>query len=469
MATAAVAAAVVSHINPRQDFPAWLAAHGVSLSVAEAVDRELGIGDYEAFMACAEQPHVRAEMFAAARERLPFAFYAVLRRVTEASSPKRHDGAGGACGGGIQATSVMAFQPFLSGLLDAIVLMLSSLSQELLQSVERFSDLHGLLYVTAEEKAEESSHHRGDAALDSSFAEEYEDEVSENMNELSAEKDFQEERGQNDRWPESNCFHSDGMIADEAGRSEDEREQTPEEMLPDGPEDRAVEGHAWGLVGVKAEPIADEAGRSDGGGDRTPDEMLPDAPEDRVARGNVWGVLGVKAEPIAGGNGSEDLMFEAGATQHPKFRSFGPLAKARLPPHQSHGPLPDGEPARPPPNLGEPFGDARMGGECPGSDSTGEGCSDELAGDFGAGPFTCTDCGLAYSDMNKLWRHQAFRHGGEKPYVCDVCRSRFSLVRNLNQHKKIHTGEKPFVCEECGMSFGRKYHLHRHKKIHTIL
>ncbi|XP_078728776.1 uncharacterized protein LOC144944476 isoform X2 [Lampetra fluviatilis] len=140
---AVAAAAVVSHINPRQDFPAWLAAHGVSLSVAEAVDRELGIGDYEAFLACAEQPHVRAEMFAAARERLPFAFYAVLRRLTEASSPKGHDGAGG----GLQAAgNAAAFQPFLSGLLDAIVLMLNSLSQELLHSAERFSCLEPALY-----------------------------------------------------------------------------------------------------------------------------------------------------------------------------------------------------------------------------------------------------------------------------------------------------------------------------------
>ncbi|XP_075928454.1 uncharacterized protein LOC142930176 isoform X1 [Petromyzon marinus] len=151
MAAAAVAAAV-SSINPRQDFPAWLAAHGVSLSVAEAVDRELGIGDYEAFLACAEQPHVRAELFAAARERLPFAFYAVLRRVTEASSPKRHDGAGGA-GGVLQATAAAtAFQPFLSGLLDAIVLMLNSLSQELLQSAERFSCLEPALYPNAVEE-----------------------------------------------------------------------------------------------------------------------------------------------------------------------------------------------------------------------------------------------------------------------------------------------------------------------------
>ncbi|CAN0024608.1 unnamed protein product [Lampetra planeri] len=167
MAAAAVTAAApvaLPGVDPRQDFPAWLAAHGVSLGVAEAVDRELGIGDYEAFLACAEQPHVRAEMFAAARERLPFAFYAVLRRLTETSSPKRHDGAGvgGAGGGGLQvAAAVAAFQPFLGGLLDAIVLTLNSLSHELLQSAERFSCLEPALYPLLDDGGE-AAHGDGD-------------------------------------------------------------------------------------------------------------------------------------------------------------------------------------------------------------------------------------------------------------------------------------------------------------------
>nr|XP_032822957.1 zinc finger protein 629-like [Petromyzon marinus] len=255
-----MAAAAVSSINPRQDFPAWLAAHGVSLSVAEAVDRELGIGDYEAFMACAEQPHIRAEMFAAARERLPFAFYAVLRRVTEASSPKRHDGAGG----GLQAAgNTAAFQPFLSGLLDAIVLMLNSLSQELLHSAERFSCLEPALYPRTER---DSRMYMDDEGMSEGYSAE---EAAQSTAQTSAGLNEEVDGQQTDTWEENDDLGEGDLIGPD-GRVAPDGVASHSHAQADLQEDsEAQSSSAWGLGTVKAEqateaevktPVLDEDG-----------------------------------------------------------------------------------------------------------------------------------------------------------------------------------------------------------------
>ncbi|CAM9573730.1 unnamed protein product [Lampetra planeri] len=152
-------------INPREDFSGWLSAHGVSARAVEAVDAELGVADYESFLACVEQPQIRAEFLSAAKQRLPFAFYAAVRRATEALLTKRQERSGrfsllpGSHSG-------PPLQPFLSGLLEAIVLMLSTLSQELQQSAERFSCLEPALYMDTLEDP--------DAGVCSNAAEEYE-------------------------------------------------------------------------------------------------------------------------------------------------------------------------------------------------------------------------------------------------------------------------------------------------------
>ncbi|XP_078448939.1 uncharacterized protein LOC144717330 [Lampetra planeri] len=65
------------------DFPAWLAARGVGPRAVVALESALGIGDYAALRACAEHGALRAELIAAARDRLPFGCYAVLRRLVE--------------------------------------------------------------------------------------------------------------------------------------------------------------------------------------------------------------------------------------------------------------------------------------------------------------------------------------------------------------------------------------------------
>ncbi|XP_061421303.1 uncharacterized protein LOC133350686 [Lethenteron reissneri] len=119
--------------SPHRGFPAWLGTRGLSPEIALAMDTELGIRDYEVLLACAEDLQVRSELFSVARERLPFGFYAVLRRVVAAFPAERV----GDCGAAASGRSC----PGLGSLLEALVNTLSSLSRELLRSANKLSAL----------------------------------------------------------------------------------------------------------------------------------------------------------------------------------------------------------------------------------------------------------------------------------------------------------------------------------------
>ena len=136
-------------LDPRQDFQAWLSTQGVSNRVAQVVERELGIGDYEALLACAESAQVRSELFVLARERLSFATYAVLRRAIEGLPSRRQDGVEAPRG-----VDALGLQPFLSGLLDSMVVLLTTVSQELSLSAQKLSSLESALRETPVEVGE---------------------------------------------------------------------------------------------------------------------------------------------------------------------------------------------------------------------------------------------------------------------------------------------------------------------------
>ncbi|XP_078739740.1 uncharacterized protein LOC144953091 [Lampetra fluviatilis] len=120
------------------DFPAWLEAQGVNAEVARAMDSELGIRDYGVLRACVGDGLVRAELLAAARDRLPFGFYAVLRQVVKAlQGAEPHDGG---------TPSMEAFHgvdAVLSSLVDVLVMLFSGLSRELSLSVHRLGAMEG--------------------------------------------------------------------------------------------------------------------------------------------------------------------------------------------------------------------------------------------------------------------------------------------------------------------------------------
>ncbi|CAM9788628.1 unnamed protein product [Lampetra fluviatilis] len=132
--------------EPTDDFPAWLEAQGVNEEVARAMDSELGIRDYGVLRACVGDGLVRAELLAAARDRLPFGFYAVLRQVVKAlrGDGHHHDD---------DAVASSPGDVTLGGLVDALLALFSGLSRELLLCARRLNEWDGLQPPAADSSA----------------------------------------------------------------------------------------------------------------------------------------------------------------------------------------------------------------------------------------------------------------------------------------------------------------------------
>uniref|UniRef100_A0A8C4R2W2 THAP-type domain-containing protein n=1 Tax=Eptatretus burgeri TaxID=7764 RepID=A0A8C4R2W2_EPTBU len=64
-------------------FLPWLRSKGLSPGAAQTVIIDLGIEDYQEFMACTESPSMRAELFAEAKKKLPFGSCVMLRRLVD--------------------------------------------------------------------------------------------------------------------------------------------------------------------------------------------------------------------------------------------------------------------------------------------------------------------------------------------------------------------------------------------------
>lgn len=81
--------------------------------------------------------------------------------------------------------------------------------------------------------------------------------------------------------------------------------------------------------------------------------------------------------------------------------------------------------------------------------------------------FVCGQCGKRFGTAATLKLHE-LTHTNERPHACDLCDKTFSLVNNLNVHKKnVHYGVRSHRCDECGKRFACKrnlqYHLGTHK------
>ncbi|XP_075924451.1 uncharacterized protein LOC116944065 isoform X2 [Petromyzon marinus] len=497
-------------INPREDFSGWLSAHGVSARAVEAVDAELGVADYESFLACAEQPQIRAEFLSAAKQRLPFAFYAAVRRATEALLTKRRERSSrfsllpGSHSG-------PPLQPFLSGLLEAIVLMLSTLSQELQQSAERFSCLEPALYMDTLEDP--------DAGTCSNAAEEYETLADPCMTEDSQDAHEENMEALLEPGPTRIFVKRDDSLP-RGMASPQERAPGPARLSPALEVTLGDIKTPEALVEVKVEK--DDISRDDSFGGSPIDDIkskearslsmnvesaVTQCGAQEEPRGNAgcsasslghddassWSVRkdsrqGLRGPSLGGGvlpracesgghyASSAHITNATTATAQPlQQHHAGPrredgkrktctisgiyqqnvalincFRNGRIAANDSAAPLADMEASviRPHFQTDAEIIDARSLNMNSASGSAIQNCIKRLK-------------------VTAPHIQNACREAGEKPYQCKVCGQKFRDLQYFRKHERIHAGEVLFACEQCGKVFLQSFDLIRHKRIHT--
>uniref|UniRef100_UPI00358F2F17 uncharacterized protein isoform X3 n=1 Tax=Myxine glutinosa TaxID=7769 RepID=UPI00358F2F17 len=430
-------------LDPRQDFQAWLSTQGVSSRVAQVVERELGIGDYEALLACAESAQVRSELFLLARERLPFATYAVLRRAIESLASRRQDG--GEASRGVDA---LGLQPFLSGLLDSMVVLLTTVSQELSLSAQRLSSLEPVIY--GETPVEAGGSTQGYAVSELDAAERLDTSGSD-----SKELQVEVQNGSSQSW-------ATGYVKAEAF-SKGVRRIPPD--VPGDAENKEVrgEGHlpvegldsehkgATSWMPVKMEQSLERCSVD-----------VPDMPEEALPLDQVDGSRG--CDPIDGYWTAtvEDIgvCSEVGlgtlAVNRPEaaevtwcFTMPGQTRPSQRDANWNNG----SELHSAARNMqgSAPWGSGTGGARCEGSVDGG--------GMLAGRP-------QPHARSRTRIRHRQTVASGDKPFACWECGMRLATKYNLRVHLRRHTGERPFTCDHCGKRFSRSYCLARHRRTH---
>lgn len=81
---------------------------------------------------------------------------------------------------------------------------------------------------------------------------------------------------------------------------------------------------------------------------------------------------------------------------------------------------------------------------------------------------SCQFCFVQFSSTSAKQQHESFHTPEPQPYLCPICRSRFSQFKHLKQHYvSIHKASGRFSCGQCGLRFNYAARLRAHELKHA--
>jgi uncharacterized Zn-finger protein len=77
------------------------------------------------------------------------------------------------------------------------------------------------------------------------------------------------------------------------------------------------------------------------------------------------------------------------------------------------------------------------------------------------------ECEKQFLLVSSLQKHIEKCHSSRKPYTCNICEKKFSLQRQLSDHKKAEHSSEELKCEHCVYVTNNEKYLKQHMLCHS--